>query len=100
MTHYDACGQVRGGIYRAGTIPDSVSETKFAQILEVLTLFLVSEQAKDELSSKNLQEMQTLVDEVRKLGHKTGWDKIREFLIASSAVTTLVLPILRPIIGG
>jgi len=89
-----------GNVVITPNLPTSVSEEQFAQILKSLVGFLTSKQATEELGGKYLRELQTLIDEVRKLGHKTGWDRIHKFLTASAAISAVVSPILLKVIGG
>jgi len=70
------------------TLPESVDEGQFAQILEMLEQFLASEQA-DELKRKDSRELQERIDEVRPLGHKTGWARMREYLNISGCLASI-----------
>jgi hypothetical protein len=74
-------------------LPTSVDEETFNQILLKLEEFLASEQAKN-LTIKDFEATKTELAEARKLGHKGGWERFRQFLSGAANVATIIAPFL------
>jgi nucleoside phosphorylase/GTPase SAR1 family protein len=68
--------------------PATVTEERFAQILEIFDKYLQSEQAKD-TEAKDVRALKTEIIEARKQGHEKGWKRLREFLSDAANVASI-----------
>jgi GTPase SAR1 family protein len=70
------------------SLPATVTEEQFNQILEMLEKFLESEQ-KRKLTIEDFENLQKEANEASKLGFKKGWERFRRFLSDTANIATI-----------
>ena len=64
-------------------LPTNVTAEEFSKILGLLEMFRASDQAQ-ELTNKDIRALQVEISEARELGHKTGWERLRRYLVTAA----------------